>query len=373
MERRNFFKNMGVLSLCPYIPSFFSGVANAFVFSEQPSLSSVEARHYKKLPDLEVECKLCPRKCVVGDTERGYCGVRENRKGKYITLVYGKPCAVNVDPIEKKPFFHFLPGTSAFSIATAGCNVNCKFCQNWEISQVRPEQVRNADLPPSKVAALARQKGCSSISYTYSEPVIFFEYMYDCSVEAKKLGIKNTVVTNAYIEPKPLEELCQVVDAIKVDLKAFRESFYRDIVKGELKPVLNSIKKIRESGVWLEIVYLVIPNYNDDVEDVKKMAKWFREEVSDLVPIHFTRFHPMYLMRNIPPTPVKSLENLRKIAMAEGLKYVYVGNVPGNEGENTYCHSCGKILIGRRGYLILDYHIKKGKCKFCNTKIPGVF
>lgn len=373
MKRREFFKNIGTLSFCPYIPSLFSGVADALVFSEGVSLSSEEARYYKKLPDMEVECELCPKKCVVGDTERGYCGVRENRKGKYLTLVYGKPCSVNVDPIEKKPFFHFLPGTSAFSLATAGCNVNCKFCQNWEISQVRPEQVSSIDLPPSRVVHYARQYGCSSISYTYSEPVIFFEYMFDCSVEARKIGVKNTVVTNAYIQLKPLEDLCKVVNAIKVDLKAFRESFYKDIVKGELKPVLDSIKKIYEMGVWLEIVYLVIPGFNDFPEDIKKMAKWFRAEVSEFVPIHFTRFHPMYLMRNIPPTPVKTLEDLRKIAMDEGLKYVYVGNVPGHEGESTYCHFCKKVIIKRRGYSILEYNLKGNKCKFCGAKIPGFF
>ncbi|MGQ9617677.1 MAG: AmmeMemoRadiSam system radical SAM enzyme [Candidatus Aminicenantia bacterium] len=373
MKRRELFKNIGAIFISPYIAPFCSNILDTFLLASDSSLSNVEARYYKKLPDMEVECELCPRKCLVGDTERGYCGVRENRKGKYITLVYGKPCSMAVDPIEKKPFFHFFPGTSAFSLATAGCNVNCKFCQNWEISQVRPEQVRSLDLLPSRVASLALQYGCSSISYTYSEPVIFFEYMYDCSIEARKVGIKNTVVTNAYIQLKPLEELCKVVDAIKVDLKAFRESFYKDIVRGQLKPVLESIKKIKERGVWLEIVYLVIPGFNDFGEDIKKMAKWFREEVSDLVPVHFSRFHPMYLMRNIPPTPVKTLENLRRIAMDEGLKYVYIGNVPGHDGENTYCHNCGKLLIRRYGFSILEFNIKRGKCKFCNTKIPGIF
>jgi pyruvate-formate lyase-activating enzyme len=224
-------------------------LGNLFTFQDVANLSHVEARYYKKYPDREIECLLCPRLCKLGDKERGYCGARENDGGTYYTLVYGKACSANVDPIEKKPFFHFLPGSDAFSIATAGCNVNCKFCQNWQISQVRPEQVRHFDLPPEAVAEAASKYGCTSIAYTYTEPVIFFEYMYDSSVKARRKGLRNCVVTGGHIRPEPLQDLLKVVDAIKIDLKAFRQDFYTAYVHGELQPVLDAILAVHKSQV----------------------------------------------------------------------------------------------------------------------------
>lgn len=346
---------------------------NAYAFSYSTNLSDVEARFYKKLPEDVVQCELCPRECVVSDVERGFCGVRENQKGVYKTLVYSRVCSLNIDPIEKKPLFHFKPGTAAFSLATAGCNVNCKFCQNWSISQVRPEQVDSLMITPDDVASECVKRNIPTIAYTYSEPVVFYEYMYDTAVRSRKDGIANVVITGGYINEKPLVELLDVVDAVKVDLKSFSEEYYRDIVNGELQPVLDALKIIHESGKWLEIVYLVVPTLNDSDEELHQLSRWVRDELSPDVPVHFTRFHPSYLLTNLPPTPVSTLEKARSIAIDEGLNYPYVGNVPGNDGENTYCPSCGEIVIRRFGFRIQELQISDGKCKHCGYAIPGIW
>ncbi len=332
-----------------------------------------EARFYEKLEHRKIRCKLCPRECVIDDRERGYCGVRENRNGTYYTLVYARPCTYHVDPIEKKPLFHFLPGSLAFSIATAGCNLNCKFCQNWQISQVTPEQVDSYYLPPKKVARLANDYRSQSIAYTYSEPTIFYEYMYDTARAARQQGLKSVVITAGFIEQEPIKELCQVVDAIKVDLKAFRQKYYTEIVRGELKPVLNTLQTIVEQGTWLEIVYLVVPTLNDSEAEIRDLAQFVKEYLNAEVPIHFTRFYPQYLLKNLPPTPVSTLERCKAIAEAEGLKYVYIGNVPGHPAENTYCPQCGKLLIERTGFLVRQMNIVKGKCPQCQQTIPGIW
>jgi pyruvate formate lyase activating enzyme len=372
MKRRHFCKTLAGTGL-----ALGTGAAGAFhhlyAFQDTANLSHVEARYYKKHPDREIECVLCPRNCRLGDKERGYCGVRENNGGTYYTLVYGKACTQNLDPIEKKPFFHFLPGTSAFSIATAGCNVNCKFCQNWEISQVRAEQVRSIDLPPDEVVAIAQSYGSPSIAYTYTEPVVYYEYMYDTSVQAHKKGIRNCVVTGGHINPEPLTALLQVVDAVKIDLKAFNQDFYSNYVRGELKPVLEAIKTVHQSSTWLEIVYLVIPSLNDQVEDIQKMCRWLAQEIGPDVPLHFTRFHPMYLIKNLPPTPVSTLESLRKIALQEGLHYVYIGNVPGHPAESTFCPKCRNKVIERWGLQVTRMNLDKGICAFCHNQIPGIW
>jgi len=338
-----------------------------------PTLSKVEARYYTKLPDREIECRLCPRLCRLGDKERGYCGVRENQGGTYYTLVYGRVCSLNVDPVEKKPFFHVLPGTTALSMATAGCNVNCKFCQNWEISQVRAEQIEHFDFPPEAAAARAVTSGCPSIAYTYSEPTVFFEYMYDTAERARRRGVRSLVVTGGHINPEPLTDLLGVVDAVKVDLKGFSESFYKTYVRGALKPVLETIRTVARSKVWLEIVYLVIPTLNDRPEDLRDMARWVRDTAGADVPLHFSRFHPMYLMKNLPPTPLSTLEAARETALGQGLRFVYIGNVPGHKAESTYCPSCGGTVIQRVGYSIEAVRLKKGKCASCGTAIPGLW
>jgi pyruvate formate lyase activating enzyme len=333
----------------------------------------VEARFYEKLPYKKIKCTLCPRECVIDDRERGYCGARENRGGIYYTLVHSRVVSAHVDPIEKKPLFHFLPGSLAFSLATAGCNVNCKMCQNWEISQVRPEQVPATYLPPSQAVDIARRSGSRSVAYTYSEPVIFYEYMCDTADAARKAGIKNCVITGGFIRPDPLKELCRRVDAIKVDLKAFSEKFYKEIVNGEMKPVLDALVLMRKLGVWSEIVYLVIPTLNDGDNEFRGLAKWVKSELGTDIPVHFTRFHPQYLLKNLPPTPVKTLERAKAIADAEGLSFVYIGNVPGHPGENTYCPKCRRPVVERIGFTVKAKRLRKGRCQYCQHPIAGIW
>ncbi|MFZ5450879.1 MAG: AmmeMemoRadiSam system radical SAM enzyme [Thermodesulfobacteriota bacterium] len=320
-----------------------------------------------------VECRLCPRKCEVKDGERGDCLVRENRGGKYVTLAYGNPCAVHLDPIEKKPLFHVLPGTLSYSIATAGCNLHCKFCQNWEISQTRPEKTINYLLPPAQVVAGAKAGDCPTIAYTYVEPLIFYEYMLDSARLAKKAGILNVCHSAGYINSQPLEKLTEVLDAACIDLKSFDPQFYRDLVGGELAPVLRTLKTLRHKKVHVEIVNLVIPQFNDQPEMLAKMCAWIRDELGPLTPLHFSRFYPLYKMRNHYPTPVSALEKAREIALKAGLKYVYLGNIPANPAESTYCHSCGKMIIQRTGYRIGEVKMKDGACSYCGAKIPGIW
>jgi len=382
VTRRQFLKTcaLGTCALC--LPAVAQGAEPR---PPAPQLGGVfylkEASYYEKLENLRVRCTLCPNLCEVGDQERGYCGVRENRGGKYYTLVYGNPCSGYdgglPDPVEKKPLFHFLPGTRAYSIATAGCNVECKFCQNWSISQRRPEQTRNFDMPPARVAANAAKYRCRSVAFTYSEPVVFYEYMRDTAVAARKRGVRSLMISNGYIEPKPMRELCGHLSAVKIDLKAFTEAFYKQMVNGKLKPVLDTLELLKAEKMWFEIVYLVIPTHNDDLGDIEKMANWIRRRLGPDVPVHFTRFHPTYKLRNLPPTPVSTVEAARTISLKQGLHYVYVGNVPhgrdGHPGESTYCHHCGRRVVHRIGYLVREVKIEAGKCSFCGTPIPGVW
>ena len=266
------------------------------------------AQFYEKRPYKKIKCKLCPRECVIDDRERGYCGARENRGGRYYTLVHSRVVTAHIDPVEKKPFFHFLPGAMAPSLATAGCNVNCKMCQSWEISQVRPEQVRSTYAPPLKVAGLAKQNQCATIAYTYSEPVIFYEYMVDVADAGHQEGVRSVEVTGGYIHEDPLKKLCPRVDAVKLGLKAYSEKFYKEVVNGELKHVLNALVTLRKQGMWTEIVYLVIPTLNDSDQEFKALAKWIRTDLGLDVPVHFSRFHPEYLLKNLPPTPLETHE-----------------------------------------------------------------
>lgn len=320
-----------------------------------------------------VECRLCPKRCKLADQERGDCRVRVNRGGDLRTLVYGKPCSLHVDPVEKKPLFHFLPGTPIFSLATAGCNLHCTFCQNWNISQTDPEDTRNHDFPPEKVIAVARRNGCQSIAYTYTDPVIFYEYVYDCSKLAVAAGMKNVLVTAAYIEEEPLVELCKVTHGANVDLKSFSDAYYREVCFGTLAPVLKALEIMVKMGVMVEITNLVVPTLNDDMGMIREMCSWIVEKLGVETPLHFSRFHPTYQLTNLPPTPPETLLSAARVAGDAGLKHVYVGNMRDAEFENTYCPDCGKTLIGRRGYQITEMHLKEGKCAFCNRAIHGVW
>lgn len=332
-----------------------------------------EASFYLKLPNKMVQCKLCPRECVVADGERGYCRVRENRGGTYYTLVYARVVAAHIDPIEKKPFYHFLPGTAAYSVASGGCNVHCKFCQNWEISQARPEDLTSTLITPEQLATAAKANNCRVMAYTYSEPIVFWEYVYDAAEAGHRENARSVMVSNGFIQQEPLLKLCERLDALKVDLKSFSETYYRDVVRGQLKPVLNTLVTARKHAKWLEIVYLTVPTLNDSDEEFRGLARWIKSELGPDVPIHFTRFYPLYLLKNLPPTPVQSLERARSIMEAEGLHYSYVGNVPGHPWENTWCPQCKSLLIERTGYVIQQVNLKNGKCGKCARDIPGVW
>ncbi|MFH1655922.1 MAG: AmmeMemoRadiSam system radical SAM enzyme [Candidatus Omnitrophota bacterium] len=332
-----------------------------------------EAMYYQKLENKSVQCQLCPRRCVIPNKKRGFCGVRENREGILYSLVYAKPCAVHVDPIEKKPLFHVLPGTGSFSIATVGCNLRCKFCQNWEISQARPGEVRTYDLSPEELVSEAKKSGSKSIAYTYTEPTIFYEYMLDIAKIAKKEGLLNVMHSAGHINEKPLRELCKYLDAANIDLKGFSEEYYGELTLGHLDSVLRTLKILKEEGVWVEITNLVLPGLNDDSKMIKDMCLWIKENLGDDVPVHFSRFHPMYKLTNLSPTPVATLEKAKKIAEEAGLKYIYIGNLAGHVAESTYCPKCQKTVIGRKGYFITEMNIKNGRCIFCGEKISGIW
>ena len=352
----------------------FPANSSAYAYgSADPQKYIREAMHFKKLEEDRVECEICPRECKVAPKERGYCGVRENEGGVYKTLVYGRACSANVDPIEKKPLSHFLPGSKALSIATAGCNVECKFCQNWEISQFRPEQIRDMDLQPETLVREAIHRKIESIAFTYSEPVIFYEYMHDTAKFAKEKGVSSVMISNGYIKEKPMSQLCEHLSAVKIDLKAFTEKFYKDICSGKLQPVLDTLKLLKKKGMWFEIVVLIIPTLNDSEKEISEMCAWVFNELGPGVPIHFSRFHPTYKIKNLPPTPISALTRAREIALAAGLHYPYIGNVPGHDGESTFCPCCKKRIVRRVGFGVLDIAIDDGKCKHCSCPIPGVW
>jgi pyruvate formate lyase activating enzyme len=322
---------------------------------------------------LTVKCLLCAQTCSIADGERGRCRARMNVGGELRSLVYGRPISVHVDPIEKKPFYHFLPGRAAFSMSTSGCPLSCKFCQNWEISQARPEDFRPRHVPPDKVVEATQRRRAPIIAFTYNEPTVFTEYFTDIARAARKKERRSVLVSCGFMNEAPLAEMCEVLDAIKIDLKGYSEDFYRKVCSAELKPVLRSIKQVAKSETHLELVNLVVPTLNDSAAMLTELAKWVVGEVGPDVPIHFTRFHPDYQMTHLPPTPVATLERARDIAMQQGVHYAFVGNVPGHPGNHTYCASCGKVVIERRGFFVSGQHIKEGRCEFCKKEIPGVW
>ncbi len=333
-----------------------------------------EAMFYKKIDELTVQCELCPRRCTLSEGQRSFCRVREPKAGKLYSLVHGKPCAVHIDPIEKKPLFHFLPATAVFSIATAGCNFRCKFCQNWQISQASPEETYNYELTPKQVVAETVKNNCPSIAYTYTEPSIFYEYMLETAKIARRSGIRNMYHSNGSLNPEPAQEIALYLDAANIDLKGFTQDFYNDYCAGYLDTVLETLKILKRSGVWLEITNLVIPTLNDDLEKLREMSLWIKENLGSDVPLHFSRFHPQYKLTSLTSTPVSTLDKARQIAMDSGLDFVYIGNVPGHMAENTYCPGCLKAVIERRGFTILSNNINpQGKCNFCGRPIPGIW
>ena len=335
----------------------------------------IKQAEWEKQDCLGVVCELCPFRCFLPEGSRGICRVRMNIGGRLRTLVYAQPVSVHIDPMEKKPVYHMLPGSSIFSIATVGCNLRCSFCQNWEISQCNPEEAKGAGhvMTPEQVVDEAIKNNCSSIAYTYSEPVVFYEYVLDTAKLAKQRGLRNVLVSAGYVNPEPLRKLAPYFDVIKIDLKGFNERFYRKVVGGDLKYVLAALKELHELKVLTEVVNLVVPSLNDDMTEIAAMSKWIYDNMGPDTPLFFSRFTPQYKLGNLPATPIETLEKARSIAMDAGLRYVYIGNVPGHPGENTYCPDCGKMLIRRYGYAILENNIKKGRCVFCGREIPGIW
>lgn len=348
-----------------------SGEQNGETLSSSANLH--EASFYEQLPGGEVRCNLCPNRCLLAEGQRGICRVRQNIGGKLYSLIYGQPAIIHLDPIEKKPFYHFLPGSKVYSLASAGCNLRCKYCQNWDIAQRTPEEIESVEMTPEQVVDEAIKAGVPSIAITYSEPVVNYEYVRDIAKVAKEKGVKTTIVSNGYINPEPLQELLPYLDAIKVDLKGFNDKFYQEIVGGRLEPVLKTLKVLKEKGIWFEIVYLIVPGYNDDMKDIREMADWIKENLGDEVPLHFSRFYPMYLLQNLPPTPEEVVKKARQAAIDAGLKYVYTGNIADTEGSVTYCPTNGNPLIVRKGYFVEENHIQGGNSELCPVAIPGVW
>lgn len=376
LTRREFLKNTCLFCLSAGLSSVvLDYLLRQKVFAlKDPSLFNYEARFYRRVDAETLECGLCPNRCKLLNGQRGFCRAREPRDGKLYSLVYGKACAVHIDPIEKKPLFHFLPGTPIFSIATAGCNFRCKFCQNWQISQSRPDETYNYDLSPHEVVDQTLKNNCPSIAYTYTEPSIFYEYMFDTAKIAKIKGIKNMYHSNGSLNPKPVEEISLYLDGANIDLKAFTQEFYSEICAGYLETVLDTLKILKRNRVWVEITNLVVPTLNDDLAKIKQMCIWIKENLGPDVPMHFSRFWPQYKLTTLNPTPVETLEKAREVALNIGLNFVYIGNVPGHSGENTYCPKCKKPVIKRRGFTILENNLNSaGDCKFCKYPIPGVW
>jgi pyruvate formate lyase activating enzyme len=373
MARREFLKALGAGACAACAACALGRRAKGQEGAARPQTAVHDAMWFERLPDKAVKCQLCPRECVVADVERGYCGVRENQGGDYKTLVYGALCSMNIDPIEKKPLFHYLPGTTALSVATAGCNMECKFCQNWNISQYRPEQVDSIVLPPENLARAAATRRVQTIAYTYSEPVVFSEYVHDTAAAGRRQGVGSAMISNGFIREPALRQLCRYLTAIKVDLKAFTEKFYVEQCAGRLAPVLATLDVLKDIGIHTELVVLIIPTLNDSPGEIASMAKWIVAHMGPDVPLHFSRFHPIYRIKNLPPTPVETLTTARKVAMDAGLRYVYVGNVPMHEGESTYCPSCKKVVIRRVGYKIDASGLRSGACAACGQKIAGVW
>ena len=335
----------------------------------------MEAYLYEPQNDRDVKCNLCNHRCLIRDGRRGICGVRENRSGKLKTLVYGKVIAQHIDPIEKKPLYHLLPGSLSYSIATVGCNFKCLFCQNADIAQLpsdRGGMIIGNSCTPEDVVAGAIKGHCKSIAYTYTEPTVFFEFAYDTAKIAHESGILNVFVTNGYMTAEALQMISPYLDAANVDLKAYDESFYKKYCGAKLAHVKKTLEMMKSQGVFVEVTTLIVPGINDDETQLKALARFLVKSLGAETPWHISRFHPAYKLTDRPVTPVSTLVKARDIGMACGLKYVYLGNVPGENGENTFCYQCGKVIIERWGYQIGKNSVADGRCSFCNAPIDGV-
>jgi pyruvate formate lyase activating enzyme len=335
---------------------------------------SKDAGWWHARDDGRIECDLCPRRCALREGDRGFCFVRQNVQGSLVLTTYGRSTGFCVDPIEKKPIFHFHPGPAVLSFGTAGCNLGCKFCQNWTISKSREVQRASDTATPEAIAQAARNLGCQSVAFTYNDPVIWAEYAIDVAKQCHLLGVKTVAVTAGYISPEARGDFFTVMDAANVDLKGFTEDFYQHFTLSHLQPVLDTLRWLRaETGVWLEITNLLIPGANDDPAELCRMFDWIVHELGDDVPVHLTAFHPDFRLRDRPSTPPATLRTARGLAQECGLKHVYTGNVPDDDGQSTYCPSCGRKVIGRSGYTITSFHLSGGRCTVCGHQVAGHF
>ena len=331
-----------------------------------------DARFWKAIGDKKIQCSLCPHGCKIDDGKLGICRVRKNENGKLYTLIYGSCSSMAADPIEKKPLYHFYPGTNAFSLGTVGCNFKCMHCQNYSISTADPEYSYIREIMPEQAVELARKYSCQGIAWTYNEPSIWHEYTFDSAKLAKKAGLYTVYVSNGYINEEPLKEISPYLDAMNVDVKAFHDGFYKKMCKARLEPVLQTCERAKELGIHLEVTYLVIPDYNDSIDEIKQFCGWVVEKLDKDTPLHFSRFHPDHKMKNVPMTPIETLLKAYNIAKEVGVLYPYLGNVPHGEYENTVCPNCGSLCIERYGYSISLTGVKDGKCVKCSTDIPIV-
>ncbi|MCK5135120.1 MAG: AmmeMemoRadiSam system radical SAM enzyme [Bacteroidales bacterium] len=366
MDKRTFLKT----GVCGVAGAFLCPLNTRAGIPDKPWKWSRLAMYQAETPK-GIRCQICPNECTLGEGELSDCRNRRVYDGQLYTIAYGNPCAIHIDPIEKKPLYHFFPGSDAFSIATAGCNLACLNCQNWTISQSSPEETQNHDLMPDKVVAQALKYNCASIAYTYSEPITFYEYVFDTGKLAHDAGIKNIFISNGFINKEPLVHLCKVIDGANIDLKSLDDSIYLKLNAGKLEPILSSLRTLKDEGVWLEITNLVIPSWTDDLDMIRRMCGWLAANGFDDTPLHFSRFHPQFKLQRLPSTPVNTLMKAKDIAVAEGLKFVYIGNVPGISAIDTYCPKCHQKLVDRSGYNVSEIHITDGICHYCSEKISG--
>ncbi|WP_321439027.1 AmmeMemoRadiSam system radical SAM enzyme [uncultured Bacteroides sp.] len=329
--------------------------------------------YQEKMEGNKVRCHICPHNCLVNEGGIGICKTRVNKRGVLYSLAYGNPCSIGIDPIEKKPLFHFLPGERIYSLATAGCNFRCLNCQNWQISQSSPNELDHYDLPPEEVVKSAIAHNTQLIAFTYTEPTVFYEYVYDTAQIAHEEGLRTVFISNGFINKQPLLDLCPYLDAANIDLKCFDDAIYRELDGGRLQPVLDTLKTMKEKGVWLEITNLLVPGYTDNPKMIEAMCNWLIENGFSDTPLHFSRFFPAYKLANMPPTQESILIEAKNIAEKAGIKYVYVGNIPSLHDENTYCSHCKRMIIERNGFNVERNHIQEGKCEFCKEPIAGVW
>lgn len=370
MLKRRTFLEYGLYTAASFL---CAGVENNPAFAAIKTMPE-KARFFKRLEDGGINCLLCFRGCVIPEGQRGFCRNRENRKGDLYSLVYGKPASIQLDPIEKEPMFHNLPGSDILCTGTASCNFRCKFCHNWHLSQRTPEELKpyTKDLSPGDIVDMARKRK-AGLSFTYNEPTVFYEFMHDIARRGREQGLNTIFHTNGGMRAEPMKELLKHMRGVTVDLKGFTADYYKDVSFALMTPVLDTLKLIKKEGKWLEIVNLIIPTLNDNMKSIREMCIWIRGNLGADVPVHFIRFFPAYKMTHLPPTPVKTLEQARDTAVKEGIRFVYIGNVPGHKYNSTFCPGCDKKIISRVHFSVIDIDIKYGRCKHCGYSIPGLW